>query len=145
MAWVLYHNFKEKLFTLDDTIDFDGADTLKVALLTSAYSPADATHDFFDDVSGNEVSGSGYSTGGNQAASPSVTVSTGTVTVDASDPATWSKNSSGFNNAGYALIYKSTGSPATSPLIAYNAFGTNKGNVDGDLTIQFSGGILTAS
>jgi len=146
MAWTLYHSFKEKLFTLDDSIDFDGTPSLNVALLTSTYSPAAATESFWGSVNSNEVSGTGYTAGGNAATSPSVTVSTGTVTVDANDPATWSQNSSGFSNAAYAVLYKDTGSPATSPLVAYNAFSNNKGNVDGDLTVQFSAsGIMTAS
>lgn len=39
--------------------------TLKLALVTNAYTPNRDTHDFWDDVSGSELaSGSGYTTGG---------------------------------------------------------------------------------
>jgi len=145
MAWTLYTPFKEKLFTLANTIDFDGADTIKCAWLTSAYS-ASASHAFFGSVSANEVSGTNYTGGGNEIASTTVTTSAGTVTVDGNDPATWSQSSSGFNNGRTVVAYKDTGSAATSPLIAYNTFSANQGNVSGDLTVQLSAsGIFTAS
>jgi hypothetical protein len=44
-------------------IDF-GSDTFKVMLTTSAYSENKDTHDFRDDIT-NEVSGTGYTAGGN--------------------------------------------------------------------------------
>ena len=149
MAWVIYHKFKEKLLTLDNSIDFNdnSSTTVKVAFTTSSHNPATnvATDDFWNDVSASEVSGSGYSAGGNAVGTKTVTASSGTITFDAADPSTWSQNASGFNNAKNAILYKDTSSAATSPLIAYNIFSTNKGNVSGDLTIQFSAsnGIFT--
>ena len=53
-------------------IDFD-TDTLKTALLTSSYTPNLDTHDFFDDVSGYEVSGTGYTADGATLANAGVT------------------------------------------------------------------------
>jgi hypothetical protein len=145
MTWTLYTPFKEKLFTLANTIDFDGTDTIKCAWLTSAYT-ASASHAFFGSISANEVSGTNYSAGGNEVASTTVTTSAGTVTVDGQDPATWSQHSSGFSNGRTIVVYKDTSSAATSPLIAYNTFSTNQGNVSGDLTVQLStSGIFTAS
>ncbi len=44
-------------------IDLD-SDTIKLALVTSSYTPDTDTHDFWNDVNSNEASGTGYSAGG---------------------------------------------------------------------------------
>jgi hypothetical protein len=56
----LYGNFLKQ--ALNKEIDWD-SDTIKVALLSSSYTPNQDTHDYFDDVSANEVTGTGYTTG----------------------------------------------------------------------------------
>jgi hypothetical protein len=148
MAWVQYDKYQESLMNQVNAIDHDdnASTTIKIALVTSSYTPNRATHDFWDDVSTNEVSGTNYTAGGNALASKTVTTATNITTWDANDPATWSQSGSGFSNARYAILYKDTGTPATSPLIAYHDFGSDKGNVDGDLTIQLdSAGIATIS
>ncbi|MFW6098009.1 MAG: hypothetical protein ACOC9Z_08025 [Chloroflexota bacterium] len=65
----LYGSGVSKLLTGD--IDLD-TDTLKLALLTG-HTLDTATHDFFDDVSADEVSGDGYTAGGETISNPSVT------------------------------------------------------------------------
>ncbi len=47
------------------------SDTIKVALTTSSYSPSQATHDYFDDVT-DEVTGAGYTAGGATLASKTI-------------------------------------------------------------------------
>lgn len=122
-------------------VDFD-TDTIKVALVTSTYTPDVTNHAAFNSIT-NEVSGTGYSAGGATLSSPTLTESAGTTTFDAGD-VTISQNAGGFTNARYAILYKSTGVAATSTLIGYWDLGANKGNVDGDLVLQFSGtGIAT--
>lgn len=117
MASLIYNSFKKKI--QDGSIDLD-TDTIKVALVTSSYTPDQDSHDFFDDVT-NEVSGTGYSAGG-------ATLGTVTVTQDNTnnrgvfDAADTSWASSTITARG-AVIYKSTGTAATSPLIAYIDFG----------------------
>ena len=149
MAWVFYDSFKKQLFTLDNSVDFDDntTTTVKVALVTSTYVPDTALHQFFSDVSANEVSGTNYTAGGNEAATKTVTVASGTVTVDAADPATWAQSATGFSNARYAILYKDTGTTTTSPLIAYHDFGSDVGNTTGDLTVSFdaTNGVFTLS
>jgi hypothetical protein len=147
MAWVQYDKYQESLMNQVSAIDHDNAgDTIKVALVTSSYTPSRATHDFWDDVSTNEVSGTNYTAGGNEVASKTVTTAANVTTWDAADPATWSQSGTGFSNARYAILYKDTGTPSTSPLVAYHDFGSDKGNVDGDLTVQLdSAGIATIS
>ena len=67
----LYGNFLLK--ALNKEVDFD-TDTIKVALLSSSYTPDQDAHDYFNDVSTYEVSGTGYTTGGNTLASKTATV-----------------------------------------------------------------------
>lgn len=123
--------------------------TLKLAIVTSAYTPAQNTHDFWDDVSANEVSGTGYTAGGNACASPTWTGpdGSGVLTFDASDPATWTQNAAGFSNGRRAILYYDTGVSTTSRLVGYsNDFGADAGNVAGDFSVTFSAsGIYTSS
>lgn len=48
----LFDHFREKLLTLVNPIDF-AADDIRVALVTSAYTPDRAAHEFWDDVTGD--------------------------------------------------------------------------------------------
>ena len=122
-------------------VDFD-ADTIRVALVTSSYTPSQA-HNYFDDVSANEVSGTNYTADGAAVATKTVGLAANTVTFDGDD-ITWSQHAGGFSNARYAILQKDSGVAATSPLIAYADMGADKGNVDGDLTLQFAAtGIMT--
>jgi hypothetical protein len=92
-------------------IDLD-TDTLKIALVTSGYTPNTA-HDEWADVSANEVAaGSGYTTGGITLATPVVTNSN----IDYDD-VTWTSLTKTFR---YAVIYKSgSGGGLTNPLLCY--------------------------
>jgi hypothetical protein len=121
-------------------IDFD-TDTLKVALVTASYSPSVSGHAAFNSIT-NEVTGTNYSAGGSTLAGISVTESGGTTTFVCSD-VTWAQSGTGFSTARYAIIYKSTGTAATSTLIGYIDLGGNKGNVDGDLTLDFGASVFT--
>lgn len=122
-------------------VDFD-TDTIKLALCTSAFSPSAITMAAFNSVT-NEVSGTNYTAGGVTLTSPTVADSSGTITFDAADY-TFSQSATGFSNARYGVIYKSTGTAATSTLIAWIDFGSDKGNVDGDFTVAWNtSGIAT--
>lgn len=122
-------------------IDFD-TDVVKVALATVAYVPNAATHDFFDDVT-NEVVGGGYTAGGATVANPTLAEAAGVVTFDGDD-VTWLQNAGGFEDARIAIIYKDTGVASTSPLVGYIDLISDKGNVNGDLTIAWNvDGIFT--
>jgi len=148
MAWVLYGKYKENLFTQANPVDFDdnATTTVKIALVTNSYAPNVDTHDFWDDASANEVSGTNYTAGGNVVANKSVSVpSSGVVTIDADDPATWAQSASGFTNARYAILYKDTGNSGQSPLVAYYNMTTDRNNTDGDFALSLDAlGIFTA-
>lgn len=118
-----------------------GSDTIKLMLLTSSHTPDIDAEVFIDDVSANEVGASGtYSAGG------------GTLTVTASTDDTNDKGvfdatdisfTSATITARYAIIYKDTGTPATSPIICGIDFSTDKASTAGTFAIAFdSNGIL---
>lgn len=132
MASKLYGNFLLK--ALNKEVDFD-SDTIKVALLTSSYTPNQDTHDYFNDVSANEVTGTGYTAGGITLASKTATYDSGTnvIVLDAAD-VTWSSSTI---TARYAVVYGSTGTASTSPLIGYVDFGSDQSSTNGNFTITW--------
>lgn len=143
-TWVFFNSFKQT--QLDGTIgtapiDFD-TDAIKVALITSVLAPIAATHDLWDDLSTNEVSGTNYAVGG-ETLTVTVNEVTGTVTVDSDDPQ-WLENAAGFANARYAILYKDAGAASDSPLVCFLDFTIDKGNTASNLVLQIDAlGIFT--
>jgi hypothetical protein len=128
----LYGSVFSKAFNKE--IDYD-TDTVKVALLGSGYTPSLA-HDYFNDVSAQEITGTGYTAGGATLASKTVTFTSGTgITVfDAADTV-WSSSTL---TARYAVVYVSTGTSSTSALIGFVNFGADKTSTAGTFTITWS-------
>lgn len=142
MSSILFNNYKLKLFDSSAKIDLM-ADTIKLALVTSAYTPDIDAHDFWDDVSANEATGTGYTAGGATFASKTgaVVAASDLAKFDAADVA-WTISSA--LSARYAVLYKSTGTGATSPLIGYVDFGSTYSLASGTLTIVWSAnGVMT--
>lgn len=136
-TWALYHTFKLKSYDSSTKINLDtGGDTLKIMLTTATHTPSASAHEFKSDLS-NEVSGSNYTAGGSTLSNQVFDLATGTVTFDADD-VTWLQHASGFTDARNVHIYKDTGNASTSPLIAYGVMSADKGNVDGDFTIEIA-------
>lgn len=137
----LYTKFPAKLANAE--IDWD-TDTIKVALVTSSYTPDQDAHDYWDDVSANETSGTGYTSGGATLGSKTVTQDNATnkQTFDAADTS-WTSSTI---TARYAVIYKSTGTASTSPLIGYIDFGSDQSSSSGTFLIQWNAsGIFTTT
>lgn len=133
MASVMYNLGKVKLLT--GAIDLD-TDTIKVALVTSSYTPNIDTDEFYSDITNEVANGNGYTTGGETLTTLSVTAdTTNDRAVVNADSSVWS--SATFTARG-AVIYKSTGTAGTSPLIAYIDFGADKSPVSGTLTIDWN-------
>jgi hypothetical protein len=128
----LYGNFLVK--ALNKEVDYD-SDTIKVALLTSSYTPDQDAHDYFNDVSSFEVTGTGYTTGGNTLASKTVTYDSANnvIVLDAADT-TWASSTI---TARYAVVYDSTGTSSTSALIGYVDFGSDQSSTNGNFTITW--------
>lgn len=135
MASGIYNNYKVRMLGSGTMADLDG-DTIKIALLTSSYTPDFDAHDFFDDVSANEVGASGtYSAGG---ATLSVTLTQDNTDNEGVFDATDVSWTSATITARYAIIYKSTGVSSTSPLIALIDFGSNQTSSAGTFAITFA-------
>jgi hypothetical protein len=137
----LYGSVPAKLANKE--IDWD-TDTVKVALCTSTYTPAQDTHDYFNDIT-NEVTGTGYTAGGATLASKTVTYTAGTntTTFDAAD-VSWTSSTI---TARYAIIYVDTaGASSTDPLIGYVDFGENVSSSSGTFSITWdAAGIFTVA
>jgi hypothetical protein len=142
MASKVYGNTLKAAFNKE--IDWD-TDTIKVMLLTSAYTPNQDSHDYLDDVVANEVSGTGYTAGGATLASKTNTydASTNTVKFDAAD-VTWSSSTI---TARYAVVYSDAGgSNATKALIAYFDFTTDRASSNGDFVVRWgTDGVFSAT
>ena len=144
MASVIPNSFKGRL--MGDTAQIATAinlatDTIKLMLVTSSYTPDVDADVFIDDVSANEVGASGtYSAGG---VTLTVTGSTDDTDNEGVFDATDVSFTSATITARYAVIYKDTGTPGTSPIIAVIDFGSNQTSTAGTFAITFaSEGIL---
>lgn len=122
-------SFKKAL--LDGEMDFssDTSQTFKIALFTSSATLGAATTAY---STTNEVTGTGYTAGGNTLTiSTNPTTSGTTAFLDFADT-TWS---AATITARGALIYNADG--VTNPAVAVLDFGSDKTSTAGDFTIQF--------
>jgi hypothetical protein len=107
-----YNSLKSGLMTGD----VDLAGTLKVMLVTAAYTPDIDNHAFRSDVT-NEVSGTGYTAGGKALTGNGVTVDTAAnEAVFDADNVFWASSTI---TARGAVIYADSGNAATDRLIHY--------------------------
>lgn len=138
----LYGSVVAKAFNKE--IDLD-SDTIKVALLTNAFTPNQDTQDYFDDVVAQEVAGTGYTAGGVTLTNKTVTydAATNTFIFDADDVVI----ANSTITARYAVVYDASPSTnATRPLIGYVDFSSDQSSTAGNFTITWdSSGILRAT
>lgn len=115
-------------------IDFD-TDTFKIMLVTSSYTPNKDTHDRRDDVT-NEISGTGYTTGG-AAIACTVTKDTANDKVTLSFAATsWPSSTI---TARLAVVYKSRGGASSADeLVFCNDFDADVSTTNGTFTVAAS-------
>ena len=144
-SWTFYNKFKE--YMADGTIDMDDAtaDTFKVLLTTSTYTPNAATHTQISDVTNILTSAGGYAA--QSLAGVTWSESGGTVTWDANDTA-WTASGADFDAARYWVLYDDTTTSPVDALIAYGYIDNAPADVtvtDGTtLTIQWhADGLLT--
>lgn len=133
MASKMYGQFLLK--ALNKEVDWD-TDTIKVALVSSAYTPNQDTHDYYDDVVANEVSGTGYTAGGATLASKTATYDSATnvIILDAAD-AVWASSTI---TARYAVVYDDSGATnAQKALIGYVDFGSDQSSTNGNFTVTW--------
>lgn len=144
MASLIPNTFKARILgdaaEISTAIDLE-QDTIKMMLLTSSHTPNADTDVFIDDVSANEVAASGtYSAGG---ATLTVTCTTDDTDDEGVFDATDVSFTSATITARYAVIYKDTGTPGTSPIICEIDFGSNQTSTLGTFAVSFAAeGIL---
>ena len=129
----LYGQFLAK--ALNKEVDFD-SDTIKVALVSSSYTPNQDTHQYWSDVNTYEVSGTGYTAGGQTLGSKTVTYDSANniIILDAADT-TWSSSTI---TARYAVIYDDSGATnASKALIGYVDFSSDQSSTNGNFTITW--------
>lgn len=125
-------SFKKELLEGKHDFNTTSGHTFKIALFTSSASLDASTTDY---AASNEVSGTGYSAGGNTLTNVDPTTSGTTAFTDFADT-TWSTATITANGA---LIYNTTtdGGSGTTNAVAVLAFGGDKTSTNGDFTIQF--------
>ena len=145
MANVVYNKFKAEIGAANVDWDDNTGTTIKV-MLVDGYTPDVDNHQFKSDIDslGVEISGTGYTAGGQALANRTITIDTANdlAKYDADD-VVWTNSTI---TASGAIIYKDTGDPATSPLICFVDFGGSYSSNNGDFTIQWdANGIFTIS
>lgn len=138
MANVVYNSFKSGLMKGEFDLD-TGGDTIKVVLVTSAYTPNIDTHTQYSHIT-NQVTGDGYTAGGATLANQAVTTNTtNDEGVFDADNVVWSDSSIVARGA---ILYKyidNGGNPDdTSPLICYFDFTQDYESSSGSFTITWS-------
>ena len=129
MANALYAKGKEKLLSSTNAISLD-TDTIRVALVRNDYAQNLATDEFYTSISAHVL--------GTPQTLANKTITNG---VFDADDVTWTAVTAGSTSEG-VVIYKDTGTPSTSPLLAYIdvitgfPLATNGGNI----TVQWDNG-----
>ena len=120
-------SFKSQLMSGLHDFDNPGGNTFKIALYTSSATLGASTTAY---SATNEVTGTGYTAGGETLTSVSPTTSGTTAYVDFAD-VTWSSSTITANGA---LIYNANSSNAA---VVTLAFGSDKSSSNGDFVIVF--------
>ena len=124
--------FRDILDSTQMAVD-TGSDTFKCAMITNSSTPNFETHDHWSDLSGNEVSGSGYSAGGAALASITLGNASGTLKFDAADTS-WTTAT--ISSARAAVIYDDT--LTNDPLICLVNFGADYASSAGTFQITWN-------
>ena len=109
------------------------SDTFKVGMITNSATPNFDTHDHWADLSGQEVSGTGYTAGGAALTSVTCAGSSGTIKFDAAD-SSWTTST--ISNARAAVVYDDT--LGSDPLICLVNFGADYSSANGTFTITWN-------
>jgi hypothetical protein len=135
----LYYLSFRDMFQNDSAIDVL-ADTIKVSLITNSATPNFDTDAGY--TASNEVSGTGYTAGGNAVTTDTITVSSGTLIYDGDD-VSWTTAT--FSAARAARGYDDTiTTPTADPLLWLTNFGADFAVSAGTFTIQWAAGGIWA-
>lgn len=137
--------FLNGIVHLDDDVDW-AADTIKVSLHSSAYTPNQDTDEFFTAATSELPTANGYTAGGATLGTKSRTTDAASneVRYDAADVA-WTPAAGETLTARYAVVRKDTGVAGTSPLLGYVDFGADVSATGAAFTLQWDAtGVLKA-
>jgi hypothetical protein len=130
----------EKMF-IDTAGESLEAEDNKITLLSDSATPNFDTHDFWDDLVANEVTGTNWAAGGVALTGTEVTLSSGVLTFDATDV---SVASTTISNAMAAVLRFNVGSNATDQLVLLSDFVNAVSSSNGIFAINWAaGGIAT--
>lgn len=117
-------------------VDLSSETNIKCALIDNSATPDFDAHDYWADLSANEVSGTGWSAGGVVLTTTSLSTSSGTLLYDADDV---SETGTTLTNARAAVIYDdSVTTPTADALICLVNFGSDYSTSAGTFAIQWS-------
>lgn len=115
---------------------------VKVLMVTDTETPDFTADDFRADVTANEVSGTGYTAGGNTLTATEITLASGLMTYDAAD-VSWSSSTIANAMAGVGYFARG-GADTADELIFLSDFVTAASSSSGTFTIQWNAsGIFT--
>lgn len=128
MANALYTKYKESMLSLNPSVDLD-TDTIKVALVASGYTANMSADQYWNSASANVVGTPG-------------TLASKTITNGIFDAADLTFTAVSGAQVTQIVIFKDTGTPSTSPLIARidTATGLPVTPNGGDITITWDSG-----
>lgn len=130
---VFLPTFRDVLDTSQLAVNVD-SDTFDIRLVDNTITPDFDTHDLWADLSSGEVSGTGYTTGGEALAGFSMSIVSGSLDFDATD-ASWA--SSTITARGAVIVDETlTG----DPLFCLLNFGSDVSSSNGTFTVQFAAG-----
>lgn len=110
---------KARLNILSATNLLNSANSFKLALVASSYTPVPSTMEVFSDVTGELATGGGYTAGGITLPNDVLTQSGATVKFS-TDPATWTAVSPGIPAWRYGVIYAAgTLNGKINPIVGY--------------------------
>lgn len=117
-----YANAFEAAF--DKEIDFL-ADTMKVQLHTSSYTPNQDTHDYHDDLTNEVANANGYTTGGETLGTKTHDNTNNVSAFDAQN-SVWTSSGAGFTARRSVVLDTTPGSSGTNPLMCWMDFGQDE-------------------
>ncbi|PBA43511.1 hypothetical protein CKJ63_03360 [Mycobacterium avium] len=131
MTAALYGGFLQSLANKQINLN---TDSFHVMLLGSGYTPSDA-HRYQSDIAAQEITGTGYTAGGQALSSVTTSYASKTLTLTAANIA-WANSSIAAQYA--AIVDVTPGSAAANPLIGYVNFGQLVSDTNGTFEIDWN-------
>ena len=149
MAVTAYFYARAFLSILNKETDFN-SNNISVALTSSAYTPNQDTHDYFNDITNQLSTANGYTAEDGAGAGYSLTTvavsqSTNVISLTADNPV-WTSSGAGFTARDLIVTDVTPGTSATDPLYCWMDFGQDEtASGGGTFTVDWSGSGVIAT